>query len=905
MHLRILASILLFFFLSVSPIWASGIPDSLQQKLDAVEKTEQFAVWVDYVMKIKHSGGKLENWKEISDMACSEASKYIEGDSSLIWCYNFNVRIKDQFANMIQYQNVLDVLNNSRPIVDSLVNRNNGHHATLASWYRHYGLYHYINRDMDGAIENYEKSLEANEVPQSRYESFQTWNAAGLANTFGGNTEKGLFYFNKADSIYNIMGGPFYEILMMRYYKTYAYLNLNQFERVDATFRSFIDSLHLVPKTTADRMRLDYAENFCKLEGRTSEALRYFESMASIMDSTQTHMGNKLTYAESICNCAMLAGDNKKASHWFEIARSVSHDINSERRNDALLEMQTKFKTSEKEAEIVKLEQEKVLEQAEFRNKIGLISIISLIGLGLLSFFLLQNRNKQKQLSLSLEKDRQIAENRDRLFSSITHDIRTPLALMMAPLERAESETEKKSVKSDIQLASRNGKRLMELFNQILDWNKAEAKALNLNPQVGQLNLTIDALCQRFEQQAVENGILFKKDIQVSADQVLFDFDKVDKILSNLIGNAIKFCDAGQEVKLTLKIKDQQLLFNVRDEGPGIEDSEKENLFKRYVQGTQGKIKGGTGIGLALVKELVTLMNGDIQLESELGKGTTFSGHLPFEKAKEAIPMIAGIDEQNTGSEQASEKPLILVVEDEPELLEFLRSALVGNYEVEIANSTTVGLSIAISRIPDIIISDWTLPDNNGGWLCREIQKNDLTAHIPVVILTAHNSDTHQQQAFDSGAVAWMNKPFKLETLQRQLKTILGQQKRAQQTWANEILPESVSDNQPEISDPFLQKVMANLEENFADEYFSVEKMAEKLFLSRVQLFRKIKNITGESPSILIRNYRLEKGRILLRQPDQTVSEVSFAVGFSDPSYFSRAYKKHFDVAPSQNLGNS
>jgi signal transduction histidine kinase/DNA-binding response OmpR family regulator len=878
--------------------------DSILLAIEEVSDDKKMRAWMDWFSDL--SKEDLPVAYEALDQAYNDAINIVGQDSALLWLFRRQYNFVYTFQKYGEGNVSVQILDQMKKTAESL--SKGSPHWTLMKWYYKLGHFHYMQVDMDKAEEYYNEALElSKELGDNKMQFFIQKNI-GLMKSYLEDSEAAAKYLNTADSLLEYITISDVDKYSFYHSKAYIHKSAQQFELADNYFSQVLDSIHLFNKTFQDRVHTDYASNLCSM-GRIGDCVRYLEKLKPTFEEDNLD-ATMLTFGEEYTEALMLAGRFKEGQEWVVKTRIYYMNIQEARRNDQIQEWQTKYETKKKENQIQLLEQEKTISQ----TRLVIISLIALFGIGILSFLIYRNKNKRKQLALQLDLDRQLAENRDRLFSSITHDIRTPLALMLAPLERAENNVIDSGTKSDIQLARRNGKRLMELFNQILDWNKVEAKALRLNPQVGQLGFTFKSLCERYEQQAIEKGVIFNQKIKMPKGQFLLDYDKLDKILSNLVGNAIKFCEPGQGVTLIgdFEKKDSKysLALIVSDQGPGIADDEQKGLFERYVQGTQGKLKGGTGIGLALVKELVEMMKGDIELQSEIGKGATFKVNLPIEMLDE-MPVSVLPNQEDLLSDAdrngSSEKTLILVVEDEPELLEFLRSTLSSDYDVEIANSTSTGLNIAINRIPEIIISDWTLPDHNGGWLCRQVAKNELTAHIPVMILTAHNSDTNQKAAFDSGAVAWMNKPFQIDTLKRQLKTILLQQQRAQNLWKNTAAPENVSDKQIEqieTVDPFMQKVIDVIEENYREEKFSVEKMAEALFLSRVQLFRKIKSITGSSASKMINEFRLKKARKLLQESGKSVSEVTFLVGFADPSYFGKAYKQYFSVSPSQDLGS-
>ena len=903
--MRILFLLLLVISTNLSLAQSTSRTDSILLEIENFSEEEKLDAWVEWY---KNAGKEDQpNLIPLLDNAYKDAVEIVGRDSAIIWKFKRQSYLVNKFQRQGKGGISTNILDEMKIVADSLTAIKGSPHSTLVEWYYRLGVFTYMQNDMVKAEEYYNKAIELNKGTDDRLTDFYVYRSIGLMKSYLAEFEDAKYAYGKADSLLNHVDVSTSVEYGFYYTKGYFHLVKGDYEIAENYFNRVMDSLHFFSNATANRIQIEYGTTLCSM-GKVDDCVSHFEKIKPIIEKEDL-TGRLLTFSEEYSEALVLAGRYKEAKDWIVNTRIHYMKLQEDRRNDEIQEWQTKYETKEKEGQIQLLEQEKTITQ----TRLVIISLVALFGIGILSFLIYRNRSKRKQLALQLKLDRQLAENRDRLFSSITHDIRTPLALMLAPLERAESNVVDTSTKADIQLARRNGKRLMELFNQILDWNKAEAKAMRLNPQVGQLDFTFKSLCDRYEQQAIEKGVIFSQKIKMPKGQFLLDYDKLDKILSNLVGNAIKFCDPGQGVTLNADFekKDSKysLALEVSDQGPGIAADEQKGLFDRYVQGTQGKLKGGTGIGLALVKELVEMMGGDIDLQSELGKGATFKVNIPIEMIDETPMNVLPNEEDSTSlaTNSNSDKTLILVVEDEPELLEFLRSALSSEYDVEIANSTSTGLNIAINRIPEIIISDWTLPDHNGGWLCREVSKNELTAHIPVMILTAHNSDTNQKEAFDSGAVAWMNKPFRIDTLKRQLKTILLQQQRAQNLWKNNNVPENVTDKQieqVETVDPFMQKVLNVIEENYMDEKFSVEKMAETLFLSRVQLFRKIKSITGSSASKMINEFRLNKARKLLQESGKSVSEVTFLVGFADPSYFGKAYKQYFSVSPSQDLGS-
>ena len=462
---------------------------------------------------------------------------------------------------------------------------------------------------------------------------------------------------------------------------------------------------------------------------------------------------------------------------------------------------------------------------------------------------------------------------------------------MIAPMERAVKSIGDKEAIGDIQLAQRNGQRLMELIDQIQDWNNLETRVLKINLEKGLLFEKLNNITQRFAAQAEDKGLVFESILNIEKTNYEMDFEKVNRIISNLLSNAVKFCEPLQKVEFLVdEINNgSDLKFTIQDNGPGISRDDQTKLFDQHFQGEQGQIKGGTGIGLATVKEMVELMKGKISFESSLGKGTSFYVEIPTQKIKSRVA-ISKIQQPT------SDKPILLLVEDEADLLNFLKSELSKKYEILIAQNTEEGFALAEQHIPDLILSDWNLPDHTGAWLCKQINQNTLTNHIPVMILTGLSNAGHLQEVFDAGAIARMEKPFKLDALLFQIKNILLQEEKIKIRWAQTEEQPNLSVDKP-LS--FTEQIQQIIQENLSDEYFTVEKMAEILMISRIQLFRKLKNTTGKSPSLLLKEARFEKSRFLLQSTDQTIAEIAYSVGYSDPNNFSTAYKKHFKTSPS------
>lgn len=874
---------------------ANNTADSILLSIHNATPEEKITIWDNWINN-PTKDNIIPLWKNVGQ-AYADAKEVLGPENANTWHFKFlgTLVIKLQSAGHGDISTT--ILDQMKSTADSLATIKGTPHNLQGQYYYYMGYFHYKQVDMDEAEALFLQGLKiSQEVGDFKLE-FGFYNMLGLLKTFIDEEEEALFYYAKASEITKKAIIPNNQKLVLYKSMAYLYHETDEYQKASELYQIVMDSIHLISsKSVRWRLQMDYAVNLGYL-GRVAESIMQLDELRPKIEEEENN-STLVVLSESYTEVLMLAGRYKEAAEWLGNSRAYYYKVQEARRKDEVQEWQAKYQSAEKEATISGLEQQRTISRS--RSIIGALTALTLIVF--LCFFLYANYSRRKRLRLQLDNEREVNSIRSKFFASIAHDIRTPLALILAPLERLESTVNDATNKADIQLARRNGIRLMDLFNQILDWNKADAKLLKHNPQVGHLGMAFSRLCERFEQLAVEKGVKFTQHINVPEAHFLLDYGKMDRVVSNLLDNAIKYCDVGDGVILSVELEDESktLRIVVSDDGPGIGEEEQTQIFKRYFQGNQGKIKGGSGIGLALVQELVDIMNGNIMISSELNKGSTFIVKLPVEPADQTNQQLAPLA---FGGNVLRTDASILIIEDEPELAAFLTSDLSGRFNVLTANTAAAGLSIAANNIPDIIISDWMLPDYDGGQLCRQLIDNELTAHIPIIVLTAYNTDEHQKEALDSGAVVWMSKPFQMSKLNRQIDTILKHQQRNQEKWNSSLVSiTDESNNTKNRVDPLVEKIQKVISEHYTDENFSMNRMAEILAISRVQLFRKVKNTIGNTPGKMLNEFRLQKAKQLLRSSDLSVSEICFQVGFSDPGYFSKLYKKRFEISPSQEI---
>ena len=896
-----LLTLILLSFLCYTTSWCetdSVLPDSLQEKLKLKTGKDRLRVFRTWFRNQKR-GTDLNPYIKVLEQYCLEAESVVGRDTGQYYCFSASNRILTKAIEQQQFTYVDKLVNRNKILADSCAHFFTSPHKSQVIWHITYMTFFEQTFQYKKAIEQLKKAEELNKKVKSDFHQYVIWRNLGYFYFTQEDFEQSELYLKKALVQADLAKINNRGKLFLYHELGTLYESKKDLDQALFYFKTIVDSSHLHSKRIALDQQLHYWRILVK-KGKAEEVLPLLEKMEREFP-TKENFDFRIHFLEEITIALTSVGRFEEAKKRFQECQDLIWEDEKSLTQDHLFRLQSDIQIAQNETDIKNLEKEKTANQSKFNFGLSIAGIIGLLALGGLFFSLQRNKSKRAQLALFKEKETEITENRNRLFSSITHDIRTPLSLMMAPVERASQKITDPTIKKDLNMVRRNGQRLMNLFTQILDWNKVESLALYLNPQIGELDVTLSMISQYFEQQSQENGITFKPDFDIALGQFELDYDKLEKILNNLFSNAIKFCSDGDTIYLKAKTNAQKNRFEIEftDNGPGIPKQEQEKIFDRYFQGNIGKNKGGTGIGLALVKELSNIMKGNISLSSDENKGTSFFI---------SLPIIHVPEDENAYIESAIkedgnlEKPKLLLIEDEPELLTFIESSLQDKYEVVTADSAMVGFLIADSQVPDIIISDWNLPDQNGGWVCKKIKETLATNHIPVMILTANNSDLNQKEAFHSGAVAWMSKPFRLETLTKQLQGIIDQQNRTR-TNLTEQLNQKVQNKKEEpapviVLDPFLKTVYDKIEKNYKSEDYSVLQLAESVDLHRVQLARKIKKLLGITPSFLIKKIRLEKAKMLLTTSDLSISEIAHSVGYGNGNYFSTAYKSIYNISP-------
>ncbi|MCB9288986.1 MAG: response regulator [Lewinellaceae bacterium] len=504
---------------------------------------------------------------------------------------------------------------------------------------------------------------------------------------------------------------------------------------------------------------------------------------------------------------------------------------------------------------------------------------------------------------------RELDELKSRLYTNLTHEFRTPLTVILGLADQIKGYEKEKS------LIRRNGKNLLRLINQMLEMSRIESGKASLEIQQSDILPFLHYVTDSFHSLALSKKIslsFFSPEERIVMD---YDREKVRQILSNLIANAIKFTPEYGEVQVAVQKADQKLRLSVRDSGIGISREDLPGIFGRFRQADDSSIRKGegTGIGLALVKELVKLMEGDIEVKSQLKKGSEFIVSLPIrnqgplEEWKEETLETEPRDEATAADitppvSARGSSPLLLIIEDNQDVVYYLQSLLQEEYRLLVAQNGAEGVELAIETVPDIIISDVMMPEKDGFEVCHELKQDEHTSHIPIILLTAKSDMASKKEGLQTGADAYLAKPFDREELFIRLQMLIEIRQKLKEKYQNVSLgsvPDTEIRNNPELQ--FLQKLEGVLQENLDNEDFRVyPHLCRAMLMSRPQLYRKIKALKDMSPSDYLRLYRLREARQLLLQTDEKVGDIAAKTGFRDPSYFTKAYTSEFGETPSE-----
>jgi signal transduction histidine kinase/DNA-binding response OmpR family regulator len=591
--------------------------------------------------------------------------------------------------------------------------------------------------------------------------------------------------------------------------------------------------------------------------------------------------------------------------------------------NDSLTQVQNKqeaaalearYQNEKKDTDIRALKNENELselrlqKQTSQRNYLIGFLILSLTVIGLFYYLYREKQKLNKKLAT-------LNETQSRFFANISHEFRTPLTLIIGPLQQKIEQNPSSPEAKNWKLMHRNAVRLHRLIDEILDLSKIESGNMKIQAAEGDLKQFIKTAYASFESLASQKQINYTLALPAVDLVGYFDRDKVEKIVYNLLFNALKFTPPGGTVQLTTSVHADQLAIRVSDTGPGIPEEKLPHIFDRFFQVEESAgIHGGTGLGLALSKELAHAHHGTLTAANQKSGGSVFTFTFPIAQAyykNELSPSVSlssdfsfntyledeTINDTTLDAELAL--PVLVIAEDQTDMREFIRQVMGDQYKVILAEDGKDAWEKVLQHVPDLVISDLMMPGLSGNELCKKIKTHEATSHVPVILLTARADQQSKLEGLHTGADDYLTKPFDARELQARVQNLIAQREKLKVLFAHRAAPFApIAEATPESQ--FLNKVIETLKNNFADPDFGVDEFTREIGMSRMQLHRKLKALTDKSPGDFLRLFRLEHAKRLLSTKGITVSEAAYQSGFNNLPNFSRLFKAWAGLTPSE-----
>lgn len=525
---------------------------------------------------------------------------------------------------------------------------------------------------------------------------------------------------------------------------------------------------------------------------------------------------------------------------------------------------------------------------------------------------------QREQMKFAIRQERQEAVRMHELdmmkikfFTNVSHEFRTPLTLILTPLEKLLKQSADTEQRSQFELIQRNAKRLLNLVNQLLDFRKMEVQEIKFQPSEGDIIQFIRETVSSFSDLSEKKNIKLEFQSAHTSLETIFDQDKLEKILFNLLSNAFKFTPEHGSVSVCVELQQDReehvIQIQVKDTGIGISSDKLDRVFERFFQNElpSSMVNQGSGIGLSITKEFVKIQGGTVSVVSEVGTGTCFTVRLPLHEitqstAPASVELVPMLEEEEFSTELlANQKPVLLLVEDNEDFRFYLKDNLKAAYEILEAGNGHEAWKKALSHFPDLVVSDVMMPEMNGLELCRKIKSDQRVSHIPVILLTARTNEEQRLEGFETGADDYINKPFNFEILESRIRNLIAQRAKMHTTLAKQTVIRASELNITSLDEQFIKKAVQYVEANVANADFSVEDLSHELGISRAHFYKKVLALTGKSPLEFIRHIRLQLAAQLLEKSQLTVAEVAYKVGFNNPKYFARYFKETYHVLPS------
>ena len=529
-------------------------------------------------------------------------------------------------------------------------------------------------------------------------------------------------------------------------------------------------------------------------------------------------------------------------------------------------------------------------------------------------------KRQKEQLEIVSKQLEEATQAKLLFFTNISHEFKTPLSLILGPVQTLLAHNSLPKEEQDLLfLIKKNSNRLLHLISEVIEFRSYENNKMQMYFTKGNLKSFLTELNSFFTDPIKQKKLNFQFLAEDTSFEMLFDKEKVEKIYFNLLSNALKFTPQEGRISVSLEKQGEYAALRVFNSGSYIPKDKQNEVFEHFYKINPDS--EGSGIGLALVQALVASHNGTISVESTEGEGTTFLIRLPFTQEQvsakavydsnyiethlDLLPSLPASDEKlklPTVVPSAPEKPTVLIVEDNEDMRQFIRYILSDNYNLIEAENGEEGFEVAKKHLPDVVISDVMMPKTDGFDLCQLLKTNVATNHIPVILLTAYALDEQKQVGFESGADAYISKPFNVKLLKTRVRKLIENRKKIRESFSNFLLNETKQETLGKVEQQFITDFTQYVENSIANPELNIDEIADALGLSRSNLYRKIKSLTDYSPNELIRTIRVKYAKQLLNSKAKSISEVAYEVGFSSPSYFAKCFKDFYNESPTEYL---
>ncbi len=794
------------------------------------------------------------------------------------------------------------------------------------------GLIYERNKEFDKAEAYYFKALEVRQKAGLRKDVAYSYNSLGSLSFSQGKYDDALAYFHKSLEIRKEIHDE--EALSQTYGNIAA---------VHVTKKDYIRALEYSQKAfellqnSPNQYRI--AVNLSTLGEIYSHLKKYAlaESYLFKAESLAKNMRHKEVLVETYSRLRLLEnlrGRFKSAMDYSELMHTYKDSIYTENKAKQIAQAEALYESEKKDRKILELEQHEQFQK--LKQRYLLIALFTAISVFLLIYLLQRSHNKkirsflevQKSLNQKLQETDQL---KSKFFANISHEFRTPLSLILAPVEaKLLSPALMKSDRESFMLIRRNANRLHALIDQLLDLSKLEAGKMELQIQKGDIIKLIREICASFDSLAEHKEIQFLKNLPSDMDDGWYDHDKLEKIFNNLLSNAFKFTPFGGKVELSVNgsAASGELNIRIMDTGKGIPAVDLPHIFSPFYQTNYTVDDGhpGTGIGLSLVHELVRLYGGTVAVESDINVGSIFSVTLPIVENRfppSTVKVIVNevqstasreigsvltdgpsVDESDTEIKKL-QQDVVLVIEDNRDLRNFISANLSDAFSILTAQDGEEGLTMAVNHIPNLIISDVMMPVMDGIEFAEKIKSDERTCHIPIVLLTAKADLESRIEGLATGADDYLSKPFSTVELRVRVENLIAQRKKLANKYKAGLAVAGPVHRENSLDEKFLQKAKVIVETNIGNPLFGVEQMAEEINLSRAQLFRKLKGITGLSPIEFINDIRLNKAAALIQAKADILTQIGYSVGYNEQSYFAKRFRKKFGMSPREYAAQS